>query len=156
MTERHAERRKYPRFDTDLTVYFRVKYDIKTRIEFQVVGNHRKEGVAPKYSGTGRNVNVEGMCFVSKKKLEKGDLLELEVYEPGLKKPVMAEARVKWSKKLPRKAEEEDAYYTGVQLLKVNDRNVSDSVYFDQKYHVAWSAVLEALFGSFARLHEKR
>ena len=146
------ERRKYPRYDTELKVYFQVKYDIKTRVEFEVVESVHPEGVAHKYSGLCNNVSVEGLCFVSKKRLEKGDILLIEVYEPAVKKPVRMEGQVRWSEKLPGGDEKEDAFHTGVQLISVGNKPVSDSVYFDKKYKVMWSAVLESLFGTFAAM----
>ncbi|MFH1414301.1 MAG: hypothetical protein ABIG56_05595 [Candidatus Omnitrophota bacterium] len=33
----NREKRKYLRFDTEAKIYFRVAYDIKTKVKFQVV-----------------------------------------------------------------------------------------------------------------------
>ena len=146
------ERRKYPRYDTELKVYFQVKYDIKTRVEFEVVESIHPDDVAHKYSGLCNNVSAEGLCFASKKRLEKGDILLIEVYEPAVKNPVRMEGHVRWSERLPGDDEKEGVFHTGVQLISVGNKLVSDSVYFDKKYKVMWSAVLESLFGTFAAI----
>jgi hypothetical protein len=147
----NIERRKYLRYDTEMKVYFHVKYDIKTRVKFKVL----KGAPTHKYSGLCKNVSVEGLCFISKKKLNIGDMLLLEVYEPIVKGPVMMEGQVRWCKKLPVGAGKEKAYHTGVKLVLVNGRSVPDSIYLDKKYKVAWSAVLDSLFGNFAAMVRK-
>jgi hypothetical protein len=143
-------RRKYPRYDTELKVYFELKYDIETRVEFKVIASTHKENHFHKYSGLSKNVSVEGLCFVSKKKLEKGDVLIIDVYEPKVKGPIVMEGQVRWSKKAPDGAKEKDMFYTGIKLISVNGKLVSDSVYFDKKYNVVWSVVLDSLFGNFS------
>jgi len=149
-----SERRKYLRYDTELKVYFRVKYDIKTRVRFQVMQDSLEGHSAHKYAGLCKNVSVEGLCFESKKKLQKGDILLIEVYEPIIKRPVFMDAEVCWSRKFPKDVRR-NTYYTGVRLISVNDRSVSDSIYFDKNYKVMWSAALDSLFGSFAAMVRK-
>ena len=155
MKKNNIERRKYLRYDTEMKVYFQVKYDIKTRVEFRILEEEWEGLSAHKYSGLCSNVNVEGLCFVSNKKLNKGDLLLLDVYEPIVKGPVRMEGEVRWSQKNPGKAGEKDAFRTGVRLIEVNGKSVADSIYFDRKYKIAWSAVLESLFGNFAAMVRK-
>lgn len=150
------ERRKYPRYDAELKVYFRVKYDIKTRVEFEVLESSHKDEIAHKYSGLCKNVSAEGLCFASSKKLTEGDILLLEVYEPAVRTPVKMEGQVRWSKKLVRKAGEKEMYHTGLQLVTVNGKSVGDSVYFDKKYKIMWSAVLDSLFGTFAAVMKNK
>ena len=145
---RNDERRKYPRYDTELKVYFQLKYEIRTRVKFQIMRAGPKSRAGRKYSGLSKNVSVEGMCFVSRKKLKKEALLFIEVYEPRVKSPVKMEGEVRWSKKIS--GETKDAFHTGVRLISVNGKPVSDSIYFDNKYNVMWSVVLESLFGDFA------
>jgi hypothetical protein len=149
------ERRKYPRYDTEMKVYIQLKYDVKTRVKFRVMTAGRKVEVAHKYSGLSKNVSAEGICFAAKKKLKKGDLLFIEVYEPKVKGPVVMEGVVRWSRKLPLIAGKKDMYSTGVLLISVNGRSIADSIHFDRKYNVIWSAVLEALFGNFASTLKK-
>lgn len=146
----NIERRKYLRYDTDMKVYFRVKYDIKTRVKFKVL----EETDSHKYSGLCKNVSVEGMCFVAKKKLVPGEHLMLEVYEPIVKGPVNMEGEVRWCRKLPEDRGR-DLYHTGVKILEVNGRPVPSTIHLDKKYKVAWSAVLDSLFGNFAAMIRK-
>ncbi|MCM8791249.1 MAG: PilZ domain-containing protein [Candidatus Omnitrophica bacterium] len=155
MANSYIERRKYLRYDTDMKVYFQVKYDIKTRVEFIVLEEEWKSGTVHKYSGLCKNVNVEGMCFVSRKKLNKGDILLLDVYEPIVKGPVRMEGEVRWSKKISGKEGDRGLFRTGVRLISVNGKSVADSIYFDKKYKIVWSAVLESLFGNFAAMLKK-
>lgn len=147
-----SDRRNYPRYDTEMGVYFKVKYDIKTRVKFQVVASHHEGNIVHKYLGLCRNVSVEGLCFDSKKKLEKGDILLLEVFEPIIKKAIKMEGQVRWSKKCFGKGKEEKMFRAGVQLTSVNGKSITDSIHFDKKYKVVWSVVLESLFGTFAAM----
>ncbi|MBN1526222.1 MAG: PilZ domain-containing protein [Candidatus Omnitrophica bacterium] len=149
------ERRKYPRYDTEVKIFFHVTYDIKTKVKFKVLVGHHKGLGAHKYSGLSKNVSVEGLGFVSHKKLEKGDLLFIEVYEPKMKAPVKMEGQVRWSRKLPDKENGKDLFHTGVRVILVNDKLVADTISFEKKYNVMWSAVLQSLFGSFAAMLRK-
>jgi len=143
------DRRKYPRYDTELKVYFQVKYDVRTKIKFQIMTNDLEEGALHRYSGLSKNVSAEGICFASKKRLGKGDILYIEVYEPKAKGPIRMEGQVHWSRKVPG-TKEGDLFRTGVRLFSVNGKPIADSIYFDKKYKVIWSAVLDSVFGTFA------
>ena len=147
----NLERRKYVRYDTDMKVYFHVKYDIKTRVKFKVI----KGGEEHKYSGLCKNVSVEGLCFVSNKELSNGDLLLLEVYEPIVKGPVIMEAKVRWCKKLPLDKKGKQMFSAGVQIISVNGKSVPPSIHIEKEYRVAWSTVLDSLFGNFAAMIRK-
>ncbi len=149
MQNSEINRRKYPRYDTEMEVYFKVRYDTNIRVEFHVIDGHNEGDVAPKYFGLCNNVSVEGMLIVSKKHLIRDDLLMLEVYDPIIKNPVRMEGQVRWSEKCPGPSEEHDMFYTGVQVAMVGGKPVGDTIYFDRKHQVAWSIILEALFGSF-------
>ena len=152
MKNPESNRRRHPRYDTEMEVYFKLKYDTKIRVEFQVLQSRHEEGTAPKYFGLCNNVSAEGMLIVSKKELAKNDLLMLEVYKPASKNPIKMEGEVRWCERCPGASKEHDMFYAGVQIVSVNERPVADSVYFDKKYLVAWSAVLEELFGTFPAL----
>ena len=151
--EHTIDRRKYLRYDTELKVYFHVTYDLKTRVKFRVMKSEHKELAGHKYSGLCRNVSVEGLCFTSKKKLGKGDILQIDVYEPIVKAPVTMEAEVCWSRKVP--GPDGGSYRTGVRLVSINGASVAKSIHFDKKYKVVWSKVLESLFGTFAAMVRK-
>lgn len=150
MKKTGIERRLYQRYDTEVKLHFHVKYDMETKVKFKIlVSNHRGE-TTHIYSGISKNASVEGLCFVSRKKLRKGDLLFMEVFEPKVKGPVRMEGQVRWSCKLTGKAGEEGEYFTGVRIILVNNELVTDTIYFDKKYKIVWSAVLDSLFGKFS------
>lgn len=141
------ERRKYYRYDTEMKLYFRVSYDVRTKVAFQVLGDD--EDKSKRYFGISKNISVEGIYFVSKKELKKGDRLLLEIYAPKSKTPSFMEGEVRWSHKIPEDQKYSDMFHTGVKLITANGKSVADSIYHDKKYEVDWSIVLEAVFGSF-------
>ena len=146
------ERRKYYRYDTEMKIYFQVSYDIRTKVNFQVLDSTKKKGISTKHSGLSKNISAEGLSFVSKRKLELGDILLLEVYAPNVKIPVLMDGEVRWSHKIPQAPKHKDMFHTGVRLISVNGKSVADSIYYDQKYKVDWSIVLESVFGSFKEM----
>jgi hypothetical protein len=134
-----------------MKLYFHVKYDIKTRVKFAVIDC----GKTHKYSGLCQNVSAEGLCFVSHKKLNKGDHLLLEVYEPIIKGPVIMEARVRWCRQLPEDHKKYPMFHAGVRIVSVNGETVRDTIHIDKEYKVAWSIVLDSLFGNFSDMLRK-
>ena len=98
MPKKNEERRKYSRYGTQMKIYFQVKYDIRTKVEFKVLAS-ANDGEGENYSGISKNISVEGLCFISDKQLSKGDLLLINVYAPNTQTPVSMEASVLWSKK---------------------------------------------------------
>lgn len=143
------ERRKYSRFDTELRIRFQVKYDFKTKVKFRILESRQESDGVHKYSGICKNINVEGLSFTSHKETHEGDLILLEVYAPNAKEPVKMEGQVRWSRKLPGRAEGKDIFQAGVLLISVNGKLVAESVYFDEEYKVMWSEVLSILLGNF-------
>ncbi len=105
-------RRRYPRYSTDMDVYFKIRYDINIKVEFQVIESCQEGNISPKYFGLCTNVSVEGMLIVSKKHLVKNDILMLEVYDPVAKNPVKMEGQICWSKKCPGSNKEHDICFT--------------------------------------------
>jgi hypothetical protein len=148
------ERRMYVRYDTDAKIYFLVKYNVKTKIKYKILDNLKLW--AKKYAAVSRDVSAEGIDFSANKKLKKGDILYLEVYLPRHKKPIPMTGEVRWSHRRSGKRKGRYKFDSGVRLLTVEDKIVSRSIYFDEKNSVYWSAVLDAVFGSFSRLFKKR
>jgi hypothetical protein len=151
MSKENDDRRKYSRYGTQMKVYFTVKYDIRTKVEFKVLKS-ADNGKCENYSGISKNISVEGLCFVSDKQLGIGDRLSIDIYAPNSKIPVPMEAEVCWSRKFEGDAEDKDMFHTGVKLISVNGQSVSKSIHFDKEYQVIWSEVLESVFGNFALL----
>ena len=148
MTEHPADRRRYQRYDTDVKIYFHVNYDFETKVIFRIIRAVNKKSVAKKYSALSKNINVEGICFLSEKELLRGDQLLLEVYLPSRQKPVKMESIVIWCRPVSGK-NDAGKFETGVHIVRVNNKPVSDSVYFDKTYKVIWSNVLESVLGNF-------
>lgn len=146
------ERRKYDRYVTEAEIYFRVTYDLKTKVEFQLVKNDKKHTLSKKYSAISKNVSAEAMCFACKHKLRKGDFLHLEVYLPSERKPIIMHGEVVWS----QTARARQMFDTGVKLITVSGTSVKESIHFDSTHHVTWSVVLESVFGNFRKLAQKR
>ncbi|NQU19112.1 PilZ domain-containing protein [bacterium] len=151
------ERRKYERYETDAKVYFRVIYEIETKVEFQILDKEKKDRpLSEKYPAMSRNVSVEGLCFISDKKLEKGDMLYLEVYLPSEKSPIYMKGKVRWSQSASLKQREKNKFDTGVKLISVEDKSVLSSIYYDEANKVVWSIVLDSVFGNFRKLAQKK
>jgi hypothetical protein len=155
MRNSDQDRRRFPRYDTEVKIYFHLEYDIQTKVKFKVLASDHKGPDEHRYSGVSKNASAEGLCFISKKKLKIGDLLFIEVYEPKVKRPVKMEGEVRWSHKVTGPDKRKYLYITGVQLSLVNGKSVADSIYYDKKYKIVWSEVLDSLFGTFAAAIKK-
>ena len=151
--DNYKEKRKYERYGTEAEIFFSVSYDIKTVVKFQVV--EERKTTDKKYSALSRDISIEGLNFTSDKKLKKGDLLLIELYPPGSKEPVYMGGEVAWCQPLPYKKDGKEIYQAGIKLISVNGKSVADSIYFDEKYQVMWSVVLESVFGSFRLFVQK-
>ncbi len=149
------ERRRFERYDTSAEIYFRVTYDVKTKIRYKLL-DKEDETAYRKYLAIGRNVSVQGIAFTSFKQLNQGDKLHLEVYLPGSKEPVHMDGEVRWSKGLDPDQEMNNQFVTGVRILDVMGRNVDETVRLDEKTNVQWSIVLESILGQFRRLEVER
>jgi hypothetical protein len=143
------ERRKSQRYDTALKVYYQVAYDVKTKVRFQVLDAEKHKASPRKYSGISKNVSVDGLCFVSKKKLEKDESILLEVYAPNAKTPIHMRGEVRWAHTISEASGARIASRVGVEIVSVEGKSVSRSLHYDKKYQVAWSVVLDSLFGNF-------
>lgn len=146
MTKSSHERRKYERYDTKAEIYFRVSYAVTTKLKFQVQGDRASRR---KYAALSRNVSAEGLSFVARKQLAKGDRLYLEVYLPKAKAPIMMQGDVRWSDQLPAKSSRKKIYETGVKISSVEGQCVEKTIYFDKTYQVIWSTLLESVLGNF-------
>lgn len=146
------ERRRHQRYDSEVEVYFRVNYDLKTKVAFWILNQWKNLSFDVKYTAISKNVSAEGICFYSQHKLNKNDQLFLEVYIPKKEKPIPMIGEVRWCQPFSKEDKEEHRFYTGIKLLKVYDKIVAPTIYFDQTYQVIWSIVLESIFGSFRQL----
>lgn len=149
------ERRLYTRYDTSMKIFFRVSYDINTKVKFQLMEGGDTDSHARKYSGISRNISVEGLCFSSHKKLDPGDKLHIEIYLPGQRIPVTMEGEARWSRPLGKNAGARKNIFTGVRLLSVNGRKVAGTIHYDSEHKLIWSSVLDSIFGSYNKFVKK-
>ena len=160
MTDKKRERRKAERYKTEVEIYFDFAYDIETKVKFELIDREKEKVLSRKYSAVSRNVSIEGLCFVSRKKMEQGDLLHLEVYLPSAKDPIHMKGEVKWCRPVPPSHDAPDdkktqySFETGVKLMLVNEEPVHESIHHDKVYGVDWSIVLESVFGNYRMLME--
>ena len=143
------EKREFERFSTETKIFFQVvAFDVKTRIDFQMIDKETGKPLSRKYSALSKNVSVKGLCFSCGQKLNKGDLLFLEVEVATQKNPIPMEGEVKWSAPDPSNSNKFD---TGISLSTVNGKDVSKTFQSDENNEVVWSAVLESILGSFKK-----
>ena len=147
-----ADRRQYTRYETDLKIQFFVTFDIKTKIHFQVKDKSKAGFSKAKYTAFSRNISAEGLAFRSEKKLEHGDILSLEVFVPSADKPIPMVGEVRWCTKM----KETEEYDTGVKLNEVEGMDVGESIVIDPIHRIAWSIVLETVFGEFKDMMLKK
>ncbi len=141
------EKRKFERFSTEKEVFFTVTFEVKTKVNFQVVDPRHDQILPAKYPALSRNVSAAGISLVSLKKLDPGDILILEVYTLFSREPVFMEGQVRWCK--PALDPHEGKFETGVLLTTIEGRDVRETFYHDEQRRVVWSGVLEAVLGSF-------
>ena len=154
MPESPRDKRKYERYDTKVEIYFRVTYDVMTKVKFQIQ-NKTGQGSSRKYAAISRNVSAEGLSFISKKQLSKGDKLYLQVYLPQGKDAVDMEAEVRWSNPVMSKKAQKKLFETGLRVLLVQGESVERSIYYDKAYQIIWSVLLESILGSFRIISQK-
>lgn len=150
------ERRKFDRYETDIQIQFYVNFDLKTKINFQVKDKTRKDYSAEKYQALGKNVSAEGVGFISKVKLKKDDRLRMDVFIPAVKDPVVMEGVVRWCQLIEKHPPATELFETGVRITVVNGESVEKTVFIDRIHNIAWSGVLESVFGSFKHAALKR
>ena len=153
MKKNRVNRRQHDRYETDLKIQFLVNFDVETKIDYRVKDRPEADYSRQKYHAVSKNVSAEGLCFTSKRKLRRGDLILLEVFLPSASLPVAMEGAVRWSHLAERKSLSGETHYdTGVLLEKVGGEPVNASIFHDRKNGIIWSSVLESVFGSFKHL----
>lgn len=155
-----SERRQYDRFETDLKINFAVNFDIQTKVEFQLKNAEPKTDSPQKYSAISHNISVEGLAFRTGHKLISGDILDMEVFVPSSPRPVRMEGKVRWCRTAASSAEKdvvgEAGFDAGVCVSSVEGHAVAPTIIIDPQYHLAWSIVLESIFGNFKELMLRR
>ena len=149
------EKRKHPRYATEVKIHFYVPYDLQTKVNFQIMEREPEKNSGEKFVGLSKNISAGGLCFISEKKLQLGDVLALELYLPNAREAIPMQGEVRWCKSSFPGHDLEVQFETGVQLISVRDKAVEKTIYFDHTHQVIWSDVLESVLGSFSLLHKK-
>ncbi len=149
MTNPNPDRRRYPRYDTEVKIFFKVSYNIATIVKFQLFDREKGTKLSKQYEALGKNVSVEGLRFSSEKELALEESLWLEVFLPNQKEPISMEGEVRWCKKVVNGPSRSVLYDTGVKIISVNGEFVPASIYSDEEYQVTWSILLESVLGNF-------
>ncbi|MBF0618570.1 MAG: PilZ domain-containing protein [Candidatus Omnitrophica bacterium] len=147
------QNRKHQRYETDVKVAFHVPYDFRTELGFKV---GPEAGPGLKYLGFSKNISVQGLCFESNKELKSGDLLWLELHLPKQKEVIYMQGEVRWCHLVEANGVTPKIFLTGVDVTKVDGADIEQTVYYDQKYKVDWSELLERVLGGFAKLNRKK
>jgi hypothetical protein len=155
MEQPAEEKRKYPRYDTDARIEFRVPYDFRAEVDFKIT-EEVIEGRDHTYVGLSRNISVHGLSFESLKRLEMGDLLWMDLHLPKSDQVVFMQGEVCWCKSLGGSMEGKPRFQAGVEIAKVDGLDVEQTVYFDKTYGVVWSELLERVLGGFAKINRKK
>lgn len=123
-------------------------YDFHAKVDVHSTEKSIKPAVL-KYHGICKNISVEGLCFVSEKRLKRGEKLDLEFYVSDSNSPIHMQGNVRWSREAPGSQSAHSQYDTGLKLITIEGRAVCDSVHFDEKYKLYWSDVLDLISGEW-------
>lgn len=145
MIERREERRRHERYSSKGEVSYKIIYDFKARICYQILDSRGERVLSRKFQGISEDVSAEGLRFSTAEKLNPGDLLRLEVIMPGQKEVIVMDGQVRWSQLNPFSSHPQNHFSTGVKILSVNQKPVSPSIRFNAGKGVIWSNVLEAI-----------
>jgi hypothetical protein len=148
------QKRKYPRFETEVKVHFQLPYDFRTEIDFSV-DVEAKHGSPQMYVGFSKNISVQGLCFESNKRLNPGDVLWLELHMPSTNEIIYMQGQVRWCQLSSASPETVKSFVTGLEVHKVDGVDIEQTVYFDEQYGVTWSHLLERVLGNFAKAQKK-
>jgi len=127
-----------------------VNFNYDFRAELDV--SSAEEPVRPdaiKCHGVCKNISAEGLCFVSRKRLKRGEKLDLKFYISADNPPLHMQGNVRWSKAVPGSRPLYSQFDTGLKLITIEGKAVHDSIYFDEKYKLYWSDVLELISGKW-------
>ena len=102
-----------------------------------------------KCHGVCKNISVEGLCFVSEKKLKRGEKLDLEFYVSESNPPLHMQGKVRWSKEASESQPAHSQFDTGLILTTIEGKAVHASIHYDEAYQLYWSNALELISGKW-------
>ena len=140
--------RRHPLKDKALVNFI---YDFHANVDVRSAEASIKPA-AIKCQGVCKNISAEGLCFVSRKKLKRGEKLDLKFYLSADNPPLHMQGNVRWSKKSPESRRTQSQFDTGLKLTMIEGRAVHDSIHFDEAYKLYWSDVLELISGKWKQV----
>lgn len=141
----HRTYQRHPLKDKALVNFI---YDFHANVDVRSAEASIKPA-AIKCQGVCKNISAEGLCFVSRKKLKRGEKLDLKFYISADNPPLHMQGNVRWSKAVPGSRPRFSQFDTGLKLVTIEGRTVGDSIHFDEKYNLYWSDVLELISGKW-------
>ena len=123
-------------------------YDFRAKVDVRSADASIKP-TALKCHGVCKNISAEGLCFVSAKRLKRGEKLDLEFYVADCNPPLHMQGNVRWSKEASGSRPAHSQFDTGLKLTTIEGRAVGDSIHFDETYKLYWSDVLELISGKW-------
>jgi c-di-GMP-binding flagellar brake protein YcgR len=98
------------------------RLNIRSKINFSLQETPRKKIPAQRFRGVGINIGAEGLLFLCNKKLEKGTLLDMEIFFPGKPDPVYISGEIRWCRETT--GSEQAKYSVGVKFSSINKNHV--------------------------------
>lgn len=104
--DRFVERRRYVRFDATAKIMFHIKGD--------------SGGSSPtELSAITKNINVEGICFITEQEVKPGSIVAIEAFFPPYGAPLHIEGVVVWCR-LRKHPSGRDMFEVGVKLSAID------------------------------------
>jgi|GEM_PF-430392 len=146
-----TDNRKHGRYSTDVKVHFQIPYDFRAEVDITMT----EQVVPQKFIGFSKNISTYGLCFESAREVRPGETLWMELHLPDSKDTVFMRGVARWSRENETVPHSIKSYSTGVEVSAVDELEVEKTVYFDVKYGVYWSELLERVLGGFSRIYKK-
>ena len=155
MNQKPSEQRRFERYSAEVEVLFQVAYPLQTKLNFQIIDQESGELNSSKYSATGKNIGIEGMCFTTSLRLEPGEQLYLEILLEDKKEPIPMEAQVRWARQCVLTGVKDRLYDIGAKILRIKGQPVSETFQKDASGEIVWSGVLQTIFGDIKSISKQ-
>ncbi len=149
------ERRRYGRYKVQFAVRFQLMQSVQERASITKIEQKEFLDNRVVYLGTTKDVSVDGLGFSSGHEFQKGDLLYIEMNDSQKNETTRMEAEVRWCRQAPLPQPQGPQYFTGVQLMTVNDEPVMRTIYFDKHQQISWNVFLDKMLGGIKRFLSK-
>ena len=95
-----------------------VRFNVKTEVKFQAQQKYQGQTPSENVSAITKNLSVEGVCFLTDKALDPGNMLKLEIVVPDQPEVLHLRGEVMWS--IPVSLPDgKQGYETGVKLFTI-------------------------------------